>query len=67
MLFPGSLRTLRAVTGQQRQAAMAQRDHDTIEIRRIYEALGRDGSYRVLVDRLSPRGVKKDDAALESR
>jgi uncharacterized protein YeaO (DUF488 family) len=37
----------------------------SIEIRRIYDSLGHDGSYRVLVDRLWPRGVKKEDAALD--
>jgi uncharacterized protein YeaO (DUF488 family) len=36
-----------------------------IEIKRIYEALGHHGGYRVLVDRLWPRGVKKVDAAVD--
>jgi uncharacterized protein YeaO (DUF488 family) len=36
-----------------------------IELQRIYDALGRDGGYRVLVDRLWPRGVKKVDAAVD--
>jgi len=37
----------------------------TVEVRRIYEREADDGSYRVLVDRLWPRGVKKDEAALD--
>lgn len=40
-------------------------DDVSIEVRRIYDSLGHDGSYRVLVDRLWPRGVKKEDAALD--
>jgi uncharacterized protein YeaO (DUF488 family) len=36
-----------------------------IEMHRIYEALGHHGEYRVLVDRLWPRGVKKVDAAID--
>jgi uncharacterized protein YeaO (DUF488 family) len=35
------------------------------EVRRIYEATEVDGSYRVLVDRLWPRGVSKAKAALD--
>jgi uncharacterized protein YeaO (DUF488 family) len=37
----------------------------TLDVRRIYDSLGHDGAYRVLVDRLWPRGVKKEDAALD--
>jgi uncharacterized protein YeaO (DUF488 family) len=36
-----------------------------IELQRIYDALGHDGAYRVLVDRLWPRGVSKVNAALD--
>jgi uncharacterized protein YeaO (DUF488 family) len=36
-----------------------------IEMQRIYDALGHHSGYRVLVDRLWPRGVKKADAALD--
>jgi uncharacterized protein YeaO (DUF488 family) len=43
---------------------MARRRHQ-IEMQRIYGALGHDGAYRVLVDRLWPRGVSKDNAALD--
>jgi uncharacterized protein YeaO (DUF488 family) len=43
---------------------MARREHP-IELQRIYDALGHDGAYRVLVDRLWPRGVSKDNAALD--
>lgn len=39
--------------------------HDRITVGRIYDRLGPDGSYRVLVDRLWPRGIKKEDAALD--
>jgi uncharacterized protein YeaO (DUF488 family) len=35
------------------------------EVRRIYDAGASDGSYRVLVDRLWPRGISKGRAALE--
>lgn len=44
---------------------MAGRTHHRIDVRRIYDSLGHDGSYRVLVDRLWPRGVKKEAAALD--
>ena len=36
-----------------------------IEIHRVYNTLGHHGGYRVLVDRLWPRGVKKVDAAVD--
>ena len=36
-----------------------------IEIRRAYDAPSRVRSYQVLVDRLWPRGVRKDEAALD--
>jgi uncharacterized protein YeaO (DUF488 family) len=35
------------------------------EIQRIYDQREDDGSYRVLVDRLWPRGVTKADASLD--
>jgi uncharacterized protein YeaO (DUF488 family) len=35
------------------------------EIQRIYDAGASDGSYRVLVDRLWPRGISKGRAALD--
>jgi uncharacterized protein YeaO (DUF488 family) len=35
------------------------------EIRRIYDAADRGGGYRVLVDRLWPRGISKQEAALD--
>jgi uncharacterized protein YeaO (DUF488 family) len=36
-----------------------------LTIKRIYEAPGEDDGFRVLVDRLWPRGVGKEDAALD--
>ena len=36
-----------------------------IKIKRIYEKETKDDGYRVLVDRLWPRGVKKDDAKID--
>jgi uncharacterized protein YeaO (DUF488 family) len=36
-----------------------------IEIKRIYEAAEKSDGYRVLVDRIWPRGVSKDAAALD--
>lgn len=32
-----------------------------IKIRRAYEEKGKDDGYRILVDRLWPRGIKKED------
>jgi uncharacterized protein YeaO (DUF488 family) len=37
----------------------------TIEIKRIYEPAARTDGVRVLVDRLWPRGIKKDDARID--
>jgi len=37
-----------------------------IALKRIYEAPAADDGYRVLVDRLWPRGVRRDDAALDA-
>jgi uncharacterized protein YeaO (DUF488 family) len=37
----------------------------TIRLKRIYEPVGEQDGYRVLVDRLWPRGVSKDDAAID--
>lgn len=38
----------------------------TIELARAYHAPAADGSYRVLVDRLWPRGVKKEDLEIDA-
>ncbi len=38
---------------------------DRIQMRRIYDVLGPHRTYRVLVDRLWPRGVSKADAAID--
>ena len=38
----------------------------TIKIKRIYEDPSDDDGYRVLVDRLWPRGVSKEDAKLNN-
>jgi uncharacterized protein YeaO (DUF488 family) len=35
-----------------------------VQIKRIYDAPARSDGYRVLVDRIWPRGIKKQDAAL---
>lgn len=37
---------------------------DTIKLKRIYETPQKTDGYRILVDRLWPRGIKKDDARL---
>jgi len=37
----------------------------TIEIKRIYEPAARTDGVRVLVDRLWPRGIKKDEARID--
>jgi len=44
---------------------MTARQRRRFEIRRAYDAPPRGGSYQVLVDRLWPRGVRKDEAALD--
>jgi uncharacterized protein YeaO (DUF488 family) len=36
-----------------------------VRIKRIYEAISKDDGYRVLVDRLWPRGIKKEDAQID--
>lgn len=36
-----------------------------IQIKRIYEPVSTDDGYRILVDRLWPRGIKKDAAMLD--
>ena len=36
-----------------------------IKIKRIYEDASEDDGYRILVDRLWPRGIKKEDASLD--
>jgi uncharacterized protein YeaO (DUF488 family) len=37
----------------------------TIRLKRIYEPKANDDGFRVLVDRLWPRGIKKQDAAID--
>lgn len=37
----------------------------TVKIKRIYEPLADDDGYRILVDRLWPRGVKKETADID--
>lgn len=37
----------------------------TISVRRVYDPRSEDDGYRVLVDRLWPRGMKKDDAPID--
>jgi uncharacterized protein YeaO (DUF488 family) len=37
----------------------------TIAIKRVYEPAARADGYRVLVDRLWPRGLKKEDAKID--
>ncbi|QSR85489.1 DUF488 domain-containing protein [Methylacidimicrobium sp. B4] len=40
--------------------------HPRIRIRRIYEAPGADEGYRVLVDRVWPRGISKEKAGIDA-
>lgn len=40
-------------------------NHQHIQIKRIYEEYSEDDGYRVLVDRLWPRGVSKEEARLD--
>jgi uncharacterized protein YeaO (DUF488 family) len=44
---------------------IAHTDEPNIRIKRIYDAPARSDGWRVLVDRIWPRGVKKQDAALD--
>ena len=37
----------------------------SIALKRIYEAPSKDDGYRILVDRIWPRGVSKEDAKLD--
>ncbi|GIW11066.1 MAG: DUF488 family protein [Chloroflexi bacterium] len=37
-----------------------------VEIRRLYDDTGQDPAYRVLVDRLWPRGVRRDSLRLDA-
>lgn len=37
----------------------------SIAVKRVYEPAAKTDGYRVLVDRLWPRGIKKEDAALD--
>ncbi|MGE5620595.1 MAG: DUF488 domain-containing protein [Sphingomonadaceae bacterium] len=39
---------------------------DRVRIKRAYEPPAPDDGYRVLIDRLWPRGVKKEDLALDA-
>lgn len=39
--------------------------HTAIAIKRIYDAPSKNDGLRILVDRLWPRGVKKEDAAID--
>lgn len=37
----------------------------SIQLKRVYEAAAEDDGYRVLVDRLWPRGISKQDAKID--
>jgi len=37
----------------------------TINIKRVYDSKESDGTYRVLIDRLWPRGIKKTDLSID--
>jgi uncharacterized protein YeaO (DUF488 family) len=37
----------------------------SIKVKRIYEPFSADDGYRILVDRLWPRGMKKEDARID--
>lgn len=44
---------------------MATVDKNHLQIKRVYDEASKADGYRVLVDRLWPRGMKKEDAALD--
>jgi uncharacterized protein YeaO (DUF488 family) len=59
------MRSHKPSAGRERQADMPP-PHREIELRRVYDDRDRgDSGYRVLVDRLWPRGITKADAALD--
>jgi uncharacterized protein YeaO (DUF488 family) len=59
--YPG----IAEIAEDERGATVDARREHRIEMQRIYDNLGHGRAYRVLVDRLWPRGVKKEDAALD--
>ena len=44
---------------------MSERRPPRVEIRRVYDAYPSDGSHRVLIDRLSARGVPKGEGPID--
>ena len=46
-------------------AERRRRSAPSFAVRRVYESGAGDGGYRVLVDRLWPRGIKKQELALD--
>ena len=44
---------------------MAMSDRPAIRVKRIYDPPSEDDGFRVLVDRLWPRGLKKEDARID--
>ena len=44
---------------------MPRRDAPSVRVKRVYEPASRDDGARILVDRLWPRGVKKEDLELD--
>jgi uncharacterized protein YeaO (DUF488 family) len=44
---------------------MPRRDAPSVRVKRVYEPAARDDGARILVDRLWPRGVKKEDLELD--
>jgi uncharacterized protein YeaO (DUF488 family) len=61
---PAGMVTLRRVLGfTDEDRAMAQTD---IKVLRVYDDDGRATGYRVLVDRLWPRGIKKDELQMDA-
>ncbi len=44
---------------------MPRRDAPSVRVKRVYEPAARDDGVRILVDRLWPRGVKKEDLELD--
>jgi uncharacterized protein YeaO (DUF488 family) len=62
---PRSVRAYSSPACSQQELASPASDHEPVQIKRIYAAASTFDGWRVLVDRLWPRGVKRDRAALD--
>ena len=47
------------------EGTAAQNMNSMIQIKRVYEQRGEEDGYRILIDRLWPRGVSKEKAGVD--